>query len=136
MAILSCRNKYDRSQARVILPMAAVAYLLHWEQSGISVGIGRCRTKTLMKQVGISVRYRKPYKVTTNSTHRNRTYPNLLVQNFKVSRINQVWVSDITYIRTAEGWLYLAVVIDLYARKIVGWANQCQSGLQCITAGY
>ena len=90
------------------------------EQSGISVG--RCRSKTLMKQAGVTVRYRKPYKVTTNSTHRNRTYPNLLAQNFKVSQINQVWVSDITYLRTSEGWLYLAVVIDLYSRKVVGWA--------------
>ncbi len=100
-------------------------------QSGISVG--RCRTITLMKQAGISARYRKPYKVTTNSTHRNRTYPNLLAQNFKVSQINQVWVSDITYIRTAEGWLYLAVVIDLYSRKIVGWAlsERINASLAC-----
>jgi transposase InsO family protein len=64
----------------------------------------------------------KKYKATTNSKHTLPVAPNLLSRQFTVSRPNRVWVADITYIWTAEGWLYLAVVLDLYSRLIVGWA--------------
>jgi transposase InsO family protein len=64
----------------------------------------------------------KKYKVTTtNSNHKYRVFANLLERNFNVDRPNKVYVSDITYIRTDEGWLYLATVIDLYSRKIIGY---------------
>jgi transposase InsO family protein len=63
----------------------------------------------------------KKYKVTTtNSNHKYKVFPNLLKRNFKVDRPNKVYVGDITYIRTDEGWLYLATVIDLFSRKIIG----------------
>ncbi len=75
-----------------------------------------------MRLAGISVRRRRCYKVTTRSNHRYPVSPNLIHGCFETERPNMVWVSDITYIRTAEGWLYLAVVMDLYSRKVVGWS--------------
>lgn len=70
-----------------------------------------------LKTIGI-----KKYKIsTTNSNHRYKVFNNLLEQNFNVDKPNQVWVSDISYIRTNEGWLYLATVIDLFSRKLIGY---------------
>ena len=63
----------------------------------------------------------RKFKVTTDSTHNYPVAPNVLAQNFKVIKGNQVWVSDITYIETKQGWVYLTVVIDLFNRKVVGW---------------
>ncbi len=62
------------------------------------------------------------FRITTNSSHKYPIAPNILNQNFKVSKINQVWVSDITYIQTDQGWMYLTVIIDLFNRKVVGWS--------------
>lgn len=64
----------------------------------------------------------KRYKRTTNSNHKRPTAPNRLARNFKTSAPNQVWVGDITYIRTKQGWLYLSVLLDLFSRRIVGWS--------------
>ncbi len=64
----------------------------------------------------------RKFKATTNSNHKLPVAPNLLQQNFSAERPNEKWVSDITYVWTEEGWLYLAVVMDLYSRMIVGWA--------------
>jgi len=75
-----------------------------------------------MRKYGIMARYKRKYKTTTDSRHFLPTASNLLNRQFKVSAPNQVWVSDITYIPTQEGWLYLATTLDLYSRKIVGWA--------------
>ncbi|WP_094194707.1 IS3 family transposase [Bacillus thuringiensis] len=75
----------------------------------------------LMQQEGLrSITVRK-YKATTNSNHPYNVYANLLDQNFVANKPNQVWMSDITYIHTDEGWVYLASIMDLYTRKIVGW---------------
>lgn len=62
------------------------------------------------------------YRVTTNSSHRYPIVENKLMREFKAERVNQVWVSDLTYIRTKEGWLYLTTMIDLFDRKVIGWA--------------
>lgn len=67
---------------------------------------------------------KKKFKATTDSDHNLAVFPNLLNQNFKVDTPNKVWASDITYIRTKEGWLYLAVVLDLYSRKVIGWSME------------
>ncbi len=75
-----------------------------------------------MKEAGAFVRYRKKYKITTNSKHAKPLFENVLDRQFAVARPNQAYVSDITYINTREGWLYLAVVIDLFSRKVVGWS--------------
>jgi len=76
----------------------------------------------LMNEMGLrSITVRK-YKATTNSRHSLPVFENVLDQQFSVSAPNKVWVSDITYIGTSEGWLYLASIMDLYSRKIVGWS--------------
>ncbi len=75
-----------------------------------------------MKLACVSVRRKKKFKVTTDSNHKLPLSPNLLERKFEVSEPNRVWVSDITYLWTSEGWLYLAVVLDLFQRKIVGWS--------------
>jgi len=74
-----------------------------------------------MKDGDIHSKTKKKYKATTNSKHHLPVYPNLLNQQFEADEPNQVWVADITYIWTKEGWLYLASVMDLFSRKIVGW---------------
>lgn len=84
---------------------------------------GRHRVARLMRRAGLRARMKRRYRVTTRSEHRHPTAPNLLAQRFRVERANQAWVADITYIATREGWLYLAVVIDLYSRRVVGWAS-------------
>ena len=84
--------------------------------------VGREKARRLMKDAGIQVRYRKRYTVTTTRDQRHPVFENVLNRQFSVGRPNQVYVSDITYIWTQEGWLYLAVVVDLYSRKVVGWS--------------
>lgn len=83
---------------------------------------GRYRARTLMNLAGVSVRRRKKFKVTTDSKRNLQIASNLLDRNFKIAAPDRVWVSDITYVWTSEGWLYLAVVLDLFHRKIVGWS--------------
>jgi putative transposase len=84
---------------------------------------GRNRIARLMKQESLCGRQKKRYRVqTTDSDHNQPIAPNLLAQAPKATAPNQLWVADITYIETKEGWLYLAAIMDLYSRKIVGWA--------------
>ena len=84
--------------------------------------IGRFKARRLMRQAGIAVRPAKHYTVTTDSRHADPIAPNLLARQFDVEQPNQVWAGDMTYVWTAEGWLYVAVLLDLYSRKVVGWA--------------
>lgn len=83
--------------------------------------VSRQKAKKLMAEAKVWVRYRKRYKVTTDSNHSKPLFENVLDRGFDVERPNMAYVGDITYIWTREGWLYLAVVIDLYSRKVVGW---------------
>ena len=83
---------------------------------------GRSRARTLMRLAGIIARQKRRFKVTTHSKHKLPIAPNLLNREFEVDAANKVWVSDITYIWTAQGWLYLAIILDLYSRQVVGWA--------------
>lgn len=71
---------------------------------------------------GCSAVAKKKFKVTTDSEHNLPIYNNLLSRNFTTTAINQKWSCDISYIRTQEGWLYLAIVIDLYSRAVIGWS--------------
>ena len=90
--------------------------------NALSFPVSRRKAAQLMKEAKVWVRYKKKYKATTNSEHNKPVYANELEQAFDVQQPNQVWVQDITYIWTSEGWLYLAIVIDLYSRKVVGWS--------------
>jgi len=85
--------------------------------------VGRWRTRTLMRHAGVSVQRQRPWVPrTTDSRHGEPVAPNHLDRQFTVTAPNRVWGSDITYLPTQDGWLYLAVVVDLFSRKIVGWA--------------
>lgn len=75
-----------------------------------------------LKKQGLIAKAGRKFKATTNSKHNLPVAPNLLEQHFHADAPNQKWVSDITYIETREGWLYLAVVLDLYSRLVVGWS--------------
>ncbi len=83
---------------------------------------GRVRAASLMRLAGVSVKRKKKFKVTTDSRHNLPVAPNLLNRDFEVAEPNRTWVSDITYVWTREGWLYLATVLDLFSRQVVGWA--------------
>ena len=84
--------------------------------------ISRKRIARLMKEAGMQRRTKRKFKVTTNSKHQHFVAPNLLKRQFHIAKPNRVWAGDITYISTRNGWLYLATVMDLYSRKIVGWS--------------
>jgi transposase InsO family protein len=84
--------------------------------------VGRHRARSLMKKAGVSVKRRKKFKITTDSNHNLPIAENLLNRQFESNRPNALWCADVTYLWTLQGWLYLAVVIDLYSRKVVGWA--------------
>ncbi len=82
----------------------------------------RQRVARLMHKNGILAKMKKKFKITTNSDHSYSIAPNLLKQDFWTNAANRIWVSDITYIWTWQGWLYLTVILDLFNRKVVGWS--------------
>ncbi len=84
--------------------------------------IGRDKTRRLMKQLQLKVKQKRKYKVTTDSNHKLPVAENVLNRDFSPSAPNQAWGTDITYLWTQQGWIYLAVVIDLYSRRVVGWS--------------
>lgn len=86
------------------------------------IEVGRYRVRTLMKQLNLKVVQRQAYKVTTQQKQDHQVADNLINQDFNPAQPNQVWAGDITYLRTHEGWMYLAIVMDLHSRKIIGWA--------------
>jgi putative transposase len=110
------RDAYVKEKGRIGSPR--VAHRLC--QTGFHVS--RTRVSNRMQSMGLRAKAARKFKATTNSSHSLPVAPNLLQQNFDANAPNQKWVSDITYIWTDEGWLYLAVVMDLYARVIVGWS--------------
>jgi transposase InsO family protein len=84
--------------------------------------IGRNRAARLMRANGLQPKLRRRFRITTDSNHSLAIAPNLLMQNFMSDGPNRIWTSDITYVWTLEGWCYLAVMIDLFSRRVVGWA--------------
>lgn len=84
--------------------------------------VGKNRIARVMQAEGLRAKAARKYKATTNSNHKLPVAPNLLEQDFTASAPNRKWVSDITYVATDEGWLYVAVVLDLYSRLVVGWS--------------
>jgi transposase InsO family protein len=92
------------------------------EIEAVGVPCGKSKARTLMKLANVSAKQKKKFKVTTDSKHNLPVAPNLLERQFKVEEPDKVYVSDITYLWTNEGWLYLAVIIDLFSRQVVGWS--------------
>ena len=84
------------------------------------LNVGRFKARQLMRKLALKPHYPKRYKVTTDSNHNESIAPNLLNRQFEIALPNSGWTTDITYVWTLEGWLYLAVVIDLFSRQVVG----------------
>ena len=84
--------------------------------------VGRNKVRKLMKEARVKAKQRRKYKVTTNSNHKQPVFENLLNREFEVAQPDQVYAADVTYVWTQEGWLYLAIVIDLCSRRVVGWS--------------
>jgi transposase InsO family protein len=93
---------------------------VHAELKAQGFEVSRVRVARLMKKLGMAAKMQRLFKTTTRVNKKQPVAPNLLQQNFTVTVPNSKWVADISYIRTLEGWLYLAVVLDLYSRKVVG----------------
>src|ERR1700676_3379752 len=96
---------------------------IHAELTAQGRGASRGRVERLMRRHGIRAIMARPRRVrTTDSRHDLPIAPNLLNRNFSAAAPNQIWLTDITYVETDQGWLYLAAVMDLFSRRIVGWA--------------
>lgn len=95
---------------------------IHQDLKAAGYKVGRKRVARLMKSAGLRGKSKRRSKTTTNSRHSRSRAENLVQQNFAVADPDTLWASDITYISTAEGWLYLAVTLDLFSRKVIGWA--------------
>jgi putative transposase len=95
---------------------------VHRDLRAHGVRVGKKRIERLMRQRGIVARRKRRFRRTTDSNHPHPIAPNVLERQFHVSRPNKVWVTDVTYVWTLEGWLYLAVILDLCSRRVVGWA--------------
>jgi putative transposase len=96
--------------------------------------VGRHRVARLMSQQGICVRPRRRFKTTTDSNHPFPIAENLLKRNFMATEPDKAWVADMTYIPTAQGWLYLAVIIDLFSRRVVGWSMAEHMRVELVTS--
>ena len=95
---------------------------IHSELQACGVRVARKRVARLMRAEQLKGKKRNRFRVTTLSSHSYPIAKNLLNRQFQVAHPNRVWVADITYFATAQGWLYLAVVLDLYSRRVIGWA--------------
>ena len=94
----------------------------HLRKDGIPCG--KTRAKRLMEEAGLKPKRRTKFKKTTNSKHSRKVSPNFVNQDFRADRADHLWFSDIAYIKTLKGTLYLAVILDVFSRKIVGWSMQ------------
>jgi len=92
------------------------------ELKEVGIDVGHRRVGRLMRENGIVVERTRKFKATTDSDHTFNIAPNLLDRDFTADRANQKWAGDISYIWTREGWLYLAVILDLHSRRVIGWA--------------
>lgn len=124
----SKRDKDDKALSREILEIHQESFCtygsprVYRELKRRGKHIGEKRIVRLMRKDGLKAKTKRKFKVTTDSKHHFPVAPNLLNREFTPEEPNQKWASDITYIWTAEGWLYLAVVMDLFSRAIVGWS--------------
>jgi len=116
LAVLT-REAYERNRRVYGSPR------VHRELAAQGVNISRKRVIRLMQQEGLRGKTPRRWAKTTDSNHHLPVAPNLLARDFQASAPNQRWVGDVTYLRTPQGWMYLAAVLDLYSRMVVGWAT-------------
>ena len=114
--LVHIRDQYTQSLATYGRPR------LTQQLKAQGLSVGHRRVGRLMKENGICAVRTRAYKVTTNAHHNYPVAPNLLNRDFQAQGPNQKWVGDISYLWTQEGWLYLAVILDLYSRRVIGWA--------------
>jgi transposase InsO family protein len=110
-AIESVRMKHPRTGYRTLLRYLARA----------EVRVGETRLRRVMQKFSLQARIRRAFVITTDSKHSHRVYPNLL-RGLEITGLHQVWATDFTYIRIENGFVYLAVILDLYSRRVIGWA--------------
>ena len=107
-------------QIRVEFPRTGYRMLLaHFKRAGVKIGEHKLRS--VLKKFNLQFRHKKKFVATTDSNHPHEVHPNL-IEEFSINNINQVWTVDITYIRINTGFVYLAIVLDLYSRKAIGWS--------------
>jgi putative transposase len=100
---------------------------------GKGVRVSRRRVASLMREYRLVARQKRRFRpMTTDSNHDGPIAPNLLQQDFSASAPNRIWVGDITFVATREGWLYLAVIIDVFSRRVVGWATSASPKAQLV----
>jgi transposase InsO family protein len=125
----SCRKRENRALEAKIRVLYAASHgiygapRIHRDLTDDGVRCSKNRVARIMRKAGIRSRTQKKFKVTTNSKHNFPVAPNLLNQKFKAAAPDHTWVGDITYVHTNEGWLYLAVLLDLFNREVVGWST-------------
>ena len=95
---------------------------VHAELAAKGLHVSEKRVARLMREDGLFVRQKRRFRRTTDSNHADPIAPNVLQRDFEPKMPNQSWATDVTYVHTAEGWLYLAVMLDLFSRRVVGWA--------------
>jgi transposase InsO family protein len=115
--LTSVREIYEGSRGAYGAPR------IHRELEVRGDACGRHRVARLMRKAGLAARRKRRFRRTTKTTTRLPAAPNILAQRFTAERPNEVWVADIIYVPTREGWLYLAAVIDLFSRRVVGWSS-------------
>jgi putative transposase len=96
---------------------------VHAELKAAGERVGRKRVARLMREKKLAARTRRRFRATTDSRHSFPVAPNVLERDFTATAPNEAWVTDITFLWTAQGWLYLAVILDLFSRRVVGWAT-------------
>jgi len=120
------REIYDRSKGRYGSPK------ITQELRDQGRRVGKNRVASRMRKAGLRSKIRRKYKVTTDSKHKFPVAPNRLERNFTAQAPDMVWVSDITYLATRTGWLYLTVIIDVFSRMVVGWALSSSLGHEMV----
>jgi putative transposase len=123
---LEIKSIYELHKGRAGSPKIAVDL----QERGRKVS--RKRVAVRMRRMGLKARTKRRFRATTNSRHSYPVSPNLLQREFKADSPNKVWVSDITYVWTREGWLYLTVFLDLFSRCVVGWATSASLGHEMV----
>jgi transposase InsO family protein len=95
---------------------------VYQQLKGMGHEVGKTTVERTMKKHGIRAKTKRKFRTTTDSKHNLPVAPNLLARNFSPEKPNQTWAGDITYVWTREGWMFLAVIVDLFSRQVVGWS--------------
>jgi transposase InsO family protein len=106
---------------------------IHKDLVDAGISCGKNRVARIMRNAGIRSRVKKKFKATTNSKHKLAVAPNVLNQGFTAKAADRIWAGDITYIATDQGWLYLAVLLDLFNHKVLGWATSSKINAELVT---